>query len=97
MAAGRGSNFQAIIDAKSKGEIPDVEISQLVVNNPEAYAVEIAKKNDIPYEIIDSTTMTREEFDNLCDKFRPEHLWEKKSNRWELKITPREYFEKNKK
>ena len=63
MASGRGSNFQAIIDAKAGGEIPDVEISQLVVNKPEAYAVERAKKNNIPYEIIDSTIMTREEFD----------------------------------
>ena len=63
MASGRGSYFQAIIDAKSRGEIPDVEISQLVVNKPEAYAVERAKKNNIPYEIVDSTIMTREEFD----------------------------------
>ena len=63
MASGRGSNFQAIIDAKTRGEIPDVEISQLVVNKPEAYAVERAKKNNIPYEIVDSSIMTREEFD----------------------------------
>ena len=24
----------------------------------------------------------KEEFQELCDKFRPEHIWEKKSNRW---------------
>ena len=46
-------------------------------------------------EFIDYVSMTREEFDNLCDKFRPDHIWEKKSNRWEMKITPWEYFEKN--
>ena len=63
MASGRGSNFQAIIDARLRGETPDVEISQLIVNKPEAYAIEIAKKNSIPYEIVDSVTMTREEFD----------------------------------
>ena len=63
MASGRGSNFQAIIDAGSRGETPDVEISQLIVNKPKAYAIEIAKKNSIPYEIVDSVTMTREEFD----------------------------------
>ena len=63
MASGRGSNFQAIIDAGLRGETPDVEISQLIVNKPEAYAIEIAKKNSIPYEIVDSVTMTREEFD----------------------------------
>ena len=38
--------------------------------------------------------MTREEFDNICDKFRSDHLWEKKSNRWELKIPAWEYFER---
>jgi hypothetical protein len=38
--------------------------------------------------------MTREEFDTLCDKFRSEHIWTKKSNRWEMKKTPWEYFEK---
>ena len=25
------------------------------------------------------------ELKDLCDKFRPKHLWEKKSNRWVLK------------
>ena len=63
MASGRGSNFQAIIDAGLRGETPDVEISQLVVNKPQAYAIERAKKNSIPYEIVDSETMTRDEFD----------------------------------
>jgi len=46
-------------------------------------------------EFLDYVSMTREEFDNLCDQFRPEHIWTKKSNRWELKKTPWEYFEKN--
>jgi len=46
-------------------------------------------------EFLEYVSMTREEFDNLCDQFRPEHLWKKKSNRWEMKITPWEYFEKN--
>ena len=34
-------------------------------------------------------SMTREEFDGICDKFRPNHIWKKNSNRWELK-TPLE-------
>ena len=38
--------------------------------------------------------MTREEFDKLCDKFRSNQIWEKKSNRWELKNPPWEYFDK---
>ena len=45
-------------------------------------------------EFLEYISMTREEFDELCDKFRPDHIWEKKSNRWELKKPPWEYFEK---
>jgi len=45
-------------------------------------------------EFLEYISMTREEFDELCDKFRPNHIWEKKSNRWELKNPPWEYFEK---
>jgi len=29
--------------------------------------------------------MKKEDFLDLCDKFRPKHLWEKKSNFWQLK------------
>ena len=29
--------------------------------------------------------MKKNEFIELCDKFRPDHLWEKRSNRWALK------------
>jgi len=36
-------------------------------------------------EFLDYISMSKDEFSNLCDKFRPEHLWQKKSNRWELK------------
>ena len=39
-------------------------------------------------EFLDYISMTREEFDELCDKFRPDHIWEKKSNRWELRNPP---------
>ena len=46
-------------------------------------------------DFLDYVSMTREEFDNLCDKFRSDHIWGKKSNRWEMKKTPWEYFEKN--
>jgi N-acetyl sugar amidotransferase len=45
-------------------------------------------------DFLDYVSMTREEFDTLCDKFRSEHIWTKKSNKWEMKKTPWEYFEK---
>ena len=46
-------------------------------------------------EFFDYISMTREEFDEVCDKFRPENIWVKKSNRWELKNPPWEYFNKS--
>ena len=39
-------------------------------------------------DFLDYISMTREEFNQLSDKFRPDHIWEKKSNRWELKTPP---------
>ena len=47
-------------------------------------------------EFLEYISMTREEFDEICDEFRPKHIWEKKSNRWELKKPPWEYFDQNK-
>lgn len=63
MASGRGSNFQAIIDAVNNGEAPDVEIVRLIVNKSDAYAIKRAKKNNIKFDFIDSSAISREDFD----------------------------------
>ena len=39
-------------------------------------------------EFLNYINMTKEEFEETCDNFRPDHLWTKKSNRWELKKYP---------
>jgi phosphoribosylglycinamide formyltransferase-1 len=52
LASGRGSNFQALIDAVSRGEVP-AELVALITDNPEAYAIERAQKAAIPYEVVD--------------------------------------------
>ena len=36
-------------------------------------------------EFYDYISMKKEEFLELCDKFRPDHIWQKKSNQWILK------------
>lgn len=36
-------------------------------------------------EFLDYISMKKEDFIELCDQFRPKHLWEKKSNFWQLK------------
>ncbi len=45
-------------------------------------------------EFLEYVSMTKNELLEICDNFRPNHLWKKKSNRWELKLTPSEYFKK---
>ena len=63
LASGRGSNFQSILDASERGELPNCKIKLLIVNKKEAYAVERAKKHNIPYYIVESKNKKREEFD----------------------------------
>ena len=52
LASGRGSNFQAVIEAIRQGKIPAVCVA-LITDNPGAYAVERAEKAGIPVKVID--------------------------------------------
>ena len=52
LASGRGSNFQAIMDAISRDEIPAV-CCGLVTDNPKAYAITRAERVGIPVYIVD--------------------------------------------
>ncbi|HTZ17189.1 MAG TPA: phosphoribosylglycinamide formyltransferase [Dissulfurispiraceae bacterium] len=48
LASGRGSNFQSIIDEIDSGKL-DASVRILITDNPEAYAIERAKKHSIEY------------------------------------------------
>ena len=63
MASGRGSNFQALIDARTRDELPNVELVQLIVNKHKAQAIARAEAAGIPWKFIDSEVMSRAEFD----------------------------------
>jgi phosphoribosylglycinamide formyltransferase-1 len=52
LASGRGSNFQAVIEAIRLGKIPAVCVA-LITDNPGAYAIERAKNAGIPVKVID--------------------------------------------
>jgi len=52
LASGRGSNFQAVIDAIRDGKIPARCIA-LITDNPKAYAIERANIAKIPVTVID--------------------------------------------
>ena len=64
-ASGSGTNLQAIIDAK----LETIEIVVVFSNKPDAYAIERAKKHNIPVEIIDHKSyQEREDFDRAVIK-----------------------------
>jgi phosphoribosylglycinamide formyltransferase 1 len=63
LASGRGSNFQAVLDAIDAGTIPASCVA-LITDNPKAYAIERAGKAGIPVIVIDySCFSSREEYE----------------------------------
>ncbi len=56
-------------------------------------AIALVKKYDGEFpkkhfkEFLDYVDMTEDEFLKVCDRFRPDHLWELKGNNWSLKKT----------
>ncbi len=51
LVSGGGTNLQAIIDGINDGKITNTEIGLVYSNNPNAYAIERAKKAGIPYVV----------------------------------------------
>ena len=43
LVSGGGTNLQAMLDAKARGEIPNGRFACVVASNPKAYALERAK------------------------------------------------------
>ena len=48
LVSGGGTNLQAILDAATRGEIPDGEVAMVISDRVGAYALERAKKAGIP-------------------------------------------------
>ncbi len=62
LASTRGTDLQAIIDEIEAGRL-DAEVSIVVSNKEDAYALERARKHGIKAVYLDSRGKTREEFD----------------------------------
>ena len=62
LVSGGGTNLQALLDAQSRGEILNGEIVAVISNNPEAYALERAKKAGVPGYVL-----TREQYPTARD------------------------------
>lgn len=48
LGSGRGSNFQAILDAVQRGELPNIRIRVVLSNNSKAGILDLARANSIP-------------------------------------------------
>ncbi|MCI8417988.1 MAG: phosphoribosylglycinamide formyltransferase [Lachnospiraceae bacterium] len=48
LVSGGGTNLQAILDAIDKGSIRNAQVTAVISNNPGAYALERARKHNIP-------------------------------------------------
>lgn len=59
LVSGGGTNFQAIIDCIENGKIPNAQIVTLISSNPNAYALERAKKHNI-----NCVCIRKKEFEN---------------------------------
>lgn len=63
LVSGSGSNLQAIVDNAEDGLL-DADIKVIISNNPDAYALERAKKHNIPAVVIEHSDFEdREDFD----------------------------------
>ena len=53
LVSGGGTNLQALIDAQNRGEIIGGKITLVVSSNPDAYALERAKNNNIETKVVE--------------------------------------------
>ncbi|MDR2796046.1 MAG: hypothetical protein LBB47_04965, partial [Spirochaetaceae bacterium] len=66
LVSGGGTNLQAIIDAKGRGELPHSDIALVVSSGRDAFALERAKKAGINCFVLDETDYTNNDvFDGV--------------------------------
>ena len=56
LVSGGGTNLQALIDAKGRGEIPEGEFAAVISSSPDAFALKRAEGAGIPTFVIDRKT-----------------------------------------
>lgn len=64
LASGRGSNFQAVIEAIADGRIPATCVA-LITDNPKAFAIERAQRAGVPVTVVDYAAFpSREDYEH---------------------------------
>lgn len=72
LVSGGGTNLQAILDSHLFGSIPNCELTAVISSNPDAYALERAKRANVPTYVVDvSVFPNRHSFCSaILDKLR---------------------------
>ena len=73
LVSGGGTNLQALIDASGRGEIPSARIELVISNNPDAYALERARRAGIPTAVCLRKGRSREAFEAELSVLLKEH------------------------
>ena len=73
LVSGGGTNLQALIDASGRGEIPSARIELVISNNPDAYAIERARRAGIPTAVCLRKGRSREAFEAELSALLKEH------------------------
>ena len=61
LVSGGGTNLQALLDAEEAGKIPHGEISLVISNNPNAYALERARNFGVPGGVVSKKELGSQE------------------------------------
>lgn len=67
LASGRGTDLQSIIDASGSGKI-DADVVVVISDKKDAYALERARKHNIPAYFVDPSKKSREEHEREIDE-----------------------------
>lgn len=76
LVSGGGTNLQALIDAKNRGEIPEGEFAAVISSSPNAYALKRAEQAGIPSFVIDrkAYSSNREMTISLTELLQKQHI-----------------------
>lgn len=70
LVSGGGTNLQALIDFEKKGLLKHGEISVVISNNPDAYALKRARENNIPTCIIANGPAFEDELSEILTVYK---------------------------
>ena len=65
LVSGGGTNLQALLDAKARGELPNVEFCLVLSSTADAYALKRAENAGVPTKVIERKGKKRETFTRL--------------------------------